>query len=180
MSKAQISAVSVARFQRGFLYGSILAFPQHRATCPMGRKRKRAAIYARVSTTNGQTPENQLIQLRRVAKKAGWNVVEEYVDHGISGAKGRDQRPAYDRLCKTATQREFDVVMAWSVDRLGRSLQLRPHGHAQFTYTVNYRYSYSIVICVERIPKLWEPFHGGEAEARRDLRTGVDHQRPDA
>ncbi len=89
----------------------------------MRAKRKRAAIYARVSTTNGQTPENQLIQLRRVAKKAGWNVVEEYVDHGISGAKGRDQRPAYDRLCQAATQREFDVVMAWSVDRLGRSLQ---------------------------------------------------------
>ncbi len=89
----------------------------------MRTKRKRAAIYARVSTTNGQTPENQLIQLRRVAKKAGWNVVEEYVDHGISGAKGRDERPAYDRLCKVATQREFDIVMAWSVDRLGRSLQ---------------------------------------------------------
>ncbi len=89
----------------------------------MRKKRKRAAIYARVSTTNGQTPENQLIQLRRVAKKAGWNVVEEFVDHGISGAKGRDERPAYDRLCKAATQREFDVVMARSVDRLGRSLQ---------------------------------------------------------
>ncbi len=89
----------------------------------MRKKRKRAAIYARVSTTNGQTPENQLIQLRRVARKSGWNVVQEFVDHGISGAKGRDQRPAYDRLCKAATQREFDVVMAWSVDRLGRSVQ---------------------------------------------------------
>jgi len=53
----------------------------------------------------------------------GWNVVEEYVDHGISGAKGRDKRPAYDALCKAATRKEFDVVMAWSVDRLGRSLQ---------------------------------------------------------
>jgi len=53
----------------------------------------------------------------------GWKVVEEYVDHGISGAKGRDKRPAYDALCKAATRKEFDVVMAWSVDRLGRSLQ---------------------------------------------------------
>ncbi len=85
--------------------------------------RKRAAIYARVSTSNGQTPENQLAQLREVADKAGWTVIEEYVDHGISGAKGRDKRPAYDRLCTAATQRQVDVVMAWSVDRLGRSLQ---------------------------------------------------------
>ena len=84
---------------------------------------RRAAIYARVSTTNGQTPENQLAELRRAAKRMGWKVVEEYVDHGISGAKGRDKRPAYDALCKAATRKEFDVVMAWSVDRLGRSLQ---------------------------------------------------------
>ena len=84
---------------------------------------QRAAIYARVSTTNGQTPDNQLIELRRAAKRMGWVVVEEYVDHGISGAKGRDKRPAYDALCMAATRKEFDVVMAWSVDRLGRSLQ---------------------------------------------------------
>ncbi len=83
----------------------------------------RAAIYARVSTTNGQTPENQLAELRKAAKRMGWKVVEEFVDHGISGAKGRDKRPAYDDLCKAATRKEFDVVMAWSVDRLGRSLQ---------------------------------------------------------
>ena len=84
---------------------------------------KRAAIYARVSTTNGQTPENQLAQLREVAAKADWEVIGEFVDHGISGAKGRDKRPQFDQLCKAATRREFDVVMAWSVDRLGRSVQ---------------------------------------------------------
>ncbi len=84
---------------------------------------KRAAIYARVSTRNGQTPQNQILRLREVADKAGWEVVEEFVDKGISGAKGRDRRPAFDRLCKAATRREIDVVMAWSVDRLGRSLQ---------------------------------------------------------
>ena len=83
----------------------------------------KAAIYARVSTTNGQTPENQLLRLRDVAAEAGWTVVEEFVDHGISGAKGRDKRPAFDRLCKAITRRDVDVVMAWSVDRLGRSLQ---------------------------------------------------------
>jgi DNA invertase Pin-like site-specific DNA recombinase len=85
---------------------------------------KRAAIYARVSTRNGhQDPETQLLALRQVAERAGWQVVEEYVDHGISGAKGRDQRPAFDRLMKDATRRKFDIIMAWSVDRLGRSLQ---------------------------------------------------------
>ena len=89
----------------------------------MAKKPKRAAIYARVSTKNGQTPQNQILRLREVADKAGWKVVEEFVDQGISGAKGRDKRPAFDRLCKAATRREIDVVMAWSVDRLSRSLQ---------------------------------------------------------
>jgi len=85
---------------------------------------KRAAIYARVSTRNGhQDPETQLLALRQVAERAGWQIAGEYVDHGISGAKGRDQRPAFDRLLKDATRRQFDLVMAWSVDRLGRSLQ---------------------------------------------------------
>ncbi len=89
----------------------------------MAKKPKRAAIYARVSTQKNQTPQNQIIRLREVADRAGWEVVEEYVDKGISGAKGRDKRPAFDRLCTAATRREIDVVMAWSVDRLGRSLQ---------------------------------------------------------
>jgi DNA invertase Pin-like site-specific DNA recombinase len=85
---------------------------------------KRAAIYARVSTRNGhQDPETQLLALRQVAERAGWQVVGEYVDHGVSGAKGRDQRPAFDRLLKDAARRKFDLIMAWSVDRLGRSLQ---------------------------------------------------------
>jgi DNA invertase Pin-like site-specific DNA recombinase len=86
--------------------------------------RKRAAIYARVSTRNGhQDPETQLLALRQVAERAGWEVVEEYVDHGISGSKGRDKRPAFDRMLKDAARRKFDVLAAWSVDRLGRSLQ---------------------------------------------------------
>jgi len=85
---------------------------------------KRAAIYARVSTRNGhQDPETQLLALRQVAERAGWQIAGEYVDHGISGAKGRDKRPEFDRLLKEATRRQFDVVMAWSVDRFGRSLQ---------------------------------------------------------
>jgi DNA invertase Pin-like site-specific DNA recombinase len=83
---------------------------------------KRAVMYLRVSTTD-QTTANQERELRQVAERAGWQITTVYKDHGISGAKGRDKRPAFDALCRDATQRNFDVVMAWSVDRLGRSLQ---------------------------------------------------------
>jgi DNA invertase Pin-like site-specific DNA recombinase len=85
-------------------------------------KTKRVAIYARVSTDH-QTTENQLAELRKAAERHGWEVVGEFVDHAVSGAKGRDQRPEFDRLLKGAARREFDVIAAWSVDRLGRSLQ---------------------------------------------------------
>jgi DNA invertase Pin-like site-specific DNA recombinase len=83
---------------------------------------KRAALYLRVSTGE-QTTENQRRELEDVARRSGWNIVEIYEDAGISGAKGRDKRPAFDKLCKDASRRRFDVVMAWRVDRLGRSLQ---------------------------------------------------------
>ena len=83
---------------------------------------KNAAIYLRVST-DGQTTDNQRAALKEVAERSGWQIVEVYEDHAVSGAKARDKRPAFDRLCKDATRRRFDVVMAWSVDRLGRSLQ---------------------------------------------------------
>ncbi len=83
---------------------------------------KRVAIYARVST-NGQTVTNQLRELRQVAKRQGWKVAEEFIDRGVSVAKGRAHRVQFDRLCKAATRREFDFIMSWSVDRLGRSLQ---------------------------------------------------------
>ena len=84
---------------------------------------KTAAIYARVSTRNGQTTENQLRELRAVAERNGWEVVTVYTDNGVSGTKGHDQRPGLDELLKGVARREFDVVAAWSVDRLGRSLQ---------------------------------------------------------
>ncbi len=87
------------------------------------RQTKTAAIYARVSTRNGQTSENQLRELRAVANRNGWKIVATYTDDGISGARGRDQRPGLDDLLKGVARREFDVVAAWSVDRLGRSLQ---------------------------------------------------------
>lgn len=83
---------------------------------------RRAALYLRVST-DGQTTENQRRELEQAAGRAGWTIVEIYEDAGISGAKGRDKRPAFDRLLKDAARRKFNVVAAWSVDRLGRSLQ---------------------------------------------------------
>ncbi len=82
----------------------------------------RVAIYARVSTGE-QSPDNQLRELRGVVERMGWQVAAEYIDHGIGGAKGRDRRPAYDRLYSAVVRREVDLVMAWSVDRLGRSRQ---------------------------------------------------------
>lgn len=84
--------------------------------------KRQVAIYARVST-GGQTPDNQLKELRVVAERMDWQIAQEYIDHGISGSKDRDQRPAYDQMCKAIVRRDIDLVMAWSVDRLGRSLQ---------------------------------------------------------
>jgi len=86
-----------------------------------GKPMKRAAIYVRVSTDK-QTIENQVAALRQVAERRGWEVVEQYSDAGISGAKGREGRPGLDQMLKDASKRRFDVVMSWAIDRLGRSL----------------------------------------------------------
>lgn len=83
---------------------------------------KRIAIYTRVSQ-DSQTTENQRRELVAVAERNGWEVVAEFTDHGISGAKGRDKRPGYDALMKAVARREIDMVASWAVDRLGRSLQ---------------------------------------------------------
>ena len=82
---------------------------------------KRAVLYLRVSTVE-QTTANQERELRAVAERMGHEIVHVYKDHGISGAKGRDGRPQFDRMCRDAAKRQFDVIMAWSVDRLGRSM----------------------------------------------------------
>lgn len=82
----------------------------------------KTALYVRVSTAN-QTADNQLHELQRVAAARGWNIVATYRDDGISGSKGRQDRPALDALLKGAARRQFDMIAVWSVDRLGRSLQ---------------------------------------------------------
>ncbi len=83
---------------------------------------KRVALYLRVSTAE-QTVENQRLELAAVVERHGWEIVATFTDAGISGTKGRDRRPGYDQLCKGIARRDFDLVAAWSVDRLGRSLQ---------------------------------------------------------
>jgi DNA invertase Pin-like site-specific DNA recombinase len=86
------------------------------------RKPRKVALYVRVSTRDQDTA-NQRRELAEVAERAGWHVVGVYADEGISGAKGRDKRPGFDAMLKAVTRREVDMVAAWSVDRLGRSLQ---------------------------------------------------------
>jgi DNA invertase Pin-like site-specific DNA recombinase len=82
---------------------------------------KRVALYIRVSTAE-QNTLNQGRELKAVAERHGWQVAAVYEDAGISGAKGRDRRPGLDALMKAVARREVDMVAAWSVDRLGRSL----------------------------------------------------------
>jgi DNA invertase Pin-like site-specific DNA recombinase len=81
----------------------------------------RVALYARVSTFNGQSPGMQLAELREYASRRGWEVFGEYVDLGISGSK--ESRPELNRLMADAHRRHFDVVLCWKVDRFGRSLK---------------------------------------------------------
>lgn len=81
----------------------------------------RVALYARVSTLNGQNPEMQLAEMREYASRRGWTVHAEYSDVGISGA--RESRPELNRMLAAAQSREFDVILCWKLDRLGRSLK---------------------------------------------------------
>lgn len=82
----------------------------------------KTAIYLRVSTKQQDT-SNQKKVLEEVAQRAGWEIVAVFEDEGISGAKGRSDRPGLDNLLKAVTRREIDKVLVWSVDRLGRSLK---------------------------------------------------------
>ena len=81
----------------------------------------RVALYARVSTLNGQHPEMQLAELREYSTRRGWEVAGEYVDEGVSGAK--ESRPALNRLMADAHRRRFAILLVWKIDRFGRSLR---------------------------------------------------------
>lgn len=87
----------------------------------MVTKRKRAALYLRVST-DGQTVDNQQLALEAVCEQRSWQVAQVYSDNGIFGGKGRAQRPGLDGMLRDAFRGRFDVVLAWALDRLGRSL----------------------------------------------------------
>ncbi len=91
-------------------------------TAKKATTRIRCALYSRVSTDH-QTTENQERELLERAERAGWEVVKVYRDHGVSGAKSGKDRPAFEAMRMDAAKRRFDVIAAWSVDRLGRSLQ---------------------------------------------------------
>jgi DNA invertase Pin-like site-specific DNA recombinase len=81
----------------------------------------RVALYARVSTVNGQDPEMQLSELREYASRRGWTITSEYVDQGVSGSK--ESRPELNQLMADAHRRRFDAVLVWKIDRFGRSLK---------------------------------------------------------
>jgi DNA invertase Pin-like site-specific DNA recombinase len=83
---------------------------------------RRAALYLRVSTDQ-QTTEQQRTALEAAAAQRGWSIVATYADNGVSGARGRDKRPGWDAALKGATRGDYSVLMAWAVDRMGRSLQ---------------------------------------------------------
>jgi DNA invertase Pin-like site-specific DNA recombinase len=74
---------------------------------------KRVGIYLRVSTAD-QTTDNQRRELQAVADRSGWEIVDYYEDAGVSGAKGRDKRPQFDRLLKDVTARRVNLIAAWS------------------------------------------------------------------
>jgi len=84
-------------------------------------KMKKVCLYVRVSTQT-QTTENQIQALREVAERSGYEIVKIYSDDGISGSKGREDRPALNQMMKDAVNRQFEMVMCWSIDRLGRSI----------------------------------------------------------
>jgi DNA invertase Pin-like site-specific DNA recombinase len=91
----------------------------------------KVALYARVSTGNGQQePEMQLRELREYAVRRGWAVFNEFTDKGVSGSK--DRRPALDRLMVAAKRRAFDVVLVWKLDRFARSLKHLVNALAEF------------------------------------------------
>jgi DNA invertase Pin-like site-specific DNA recombinase len=95
----------------------------HETLGAMPAPARRAALYVRVSTADrGQTVENQLQPLQEAVRRLGWSIVAIYRDEGISGAKSCQQRPGLDALLRGVALREFDIVAAWSVCRLGRSL----------------------------------------------------------
>jgi DNA invertase Pin-like site-specific DNA recombinase len=119
---------------------------------------KLAALYVRVST-DAQTVENQIRELRQIAGRRGWDVVEVYSDAGVSGAKGRNGRPGLDSMLKDASRRKFDIVMAWAIDRLGRSL-------SDLLYTIQHLEACGVDLYLDERTMIRQRIKAG-AQARR-------------
>jgi DNA invertase Pin-like site-specific DNA recombinase len=99
----------------------------------------RAAIYARVSTKDkGQEVENQLRQLRDFATLQGWTLSREYIDHETAKT---DDRAEFQSMFRDASQRKFDVLLFWALDRLSREgvLETLQHLNRLTSYGVGYR-----------------------------------------
>ena len=86
------------------------------------RQTNQASCPLRPVSTDHQTIKNQQLELEAVAERHGWEIGAVFKDQGISGAKGRNERPGLDKLLQAVARKEFDLVAAWSVDRIGRSL----------------------------------------------------------
>ena len=82
----------------------------------ISKKRERVALYAK-SGTDGQTTENQLHELRKIADQKGWQIAREFVDQSTSLSKGRGQGPAFDEMFNGVKRGDFDLIMVWNVDR---------------------------------------------------------------
>lgn len=103
---------------------------------------KKTAVYVRVSTSKQDTT-NQLMELRDLAKRMNLEIVQEYIDNGISGSKGREERPGLDLLLNHASQRKFEQVLIFDITRLGRSLQ-------NCIETLNYLNSLNVDILIQK------------------------------
>ena len=99
----------------------------------------RVALYGRVSTKDkGQEVQNQLRQLREFAAHSGWTIVAEYIDHESGKHSDREQ---FEQMFRDASQRKFDVLLFWSLDRLSREGVLPTLQHLQrlTSYSIGYR-----------------------------------------
>lgn len=142
----------------------------------------RVALYARVSTSDkGQDPEVQLSELRAYCQRRDWTVVDEYVDHGVSGTK--DRRPQLDRMMADANRRLFDAVVVWRFDRFARSTSHLLRALETFRTLGIEFVSYSEAIDTSTpVGKMTFTVLGAVAELERSLivervRSGVAHAR---
>ena len=88
----------------------------------ISKSRLRVALYAS-NSSDGHTTEYQLQEMEKIVEFNGWQITKKFVDHGISESKGESKRPAFNSMCTGIMSKEFDLIMAWSVDRLAKSFQ---------------------------------------------------------